>query len=114
MTIKKKYNEITNHLVIMLEKKKNTILIGGKNTFNNYKYQIRNYNLNVRSTLNLNFEERLNYSFFFFPFSFIFFSRYHSLLLYSVTLPSLLCLFVSVVAVTFHLKIYQNNIFFIF
>jgi hypothetical protein len=30
MTIKKKYNEITNHLVIMLEKKKNTILIGGK------------------------------------------------------------------------------------
>jgi hypothetical protein len=30
MTIKKKYNEITNHLVIMLEKKKNTILMGEK------------------------------------------------------------------------------------
>ena len=73
MTIKKKYNEITNHLVIMLEKKKNTILIGGKNTFNNYKYPIRNYNLNVRSTLNLNFEERLNYSFFFFFLFLLFF-----------------------------------------
>jgi hypothetical protein len=33
MTIKKKYNEITNHLVIMLEKKKNTILIGKKKHF---------------------------------------------------------------------------------
>lgn len=33
MTTKKKYNEITNHLVIMLEKKKNTILIGKKKHF---------------------------------------------------------------------------------